>query len=522
MFETFSKEFIDYLASINIYEIKLPEELTEMLEADTGKGIAIEEQVNREVKSYGICKCGTLYLVKDLRNYNCPLCFTPYNPIKKGIKNKEFMFKYKNTKTFTANKEKCSILVNEGAPIFEVIKKENNKYELSVVKAKKQNVKEIKLSNDGSHLNDFSIYKFINELSDKHTIAFVNKMNEIVDNKYKIIVNKSMTNYLSNVRIVAMQQMYFETIRTIQQYLGVRVPFSFFVEDNTIISPKEEYYVKLEKGAISLNDSEINPNKKKINQILGLPKVLIDDFMKSIDEKNFYLELYKFHNVKDFYETVSNKDVQLTQTYIEYKMHYPTNSNYLLNTMKSEHNHDLKALMRYIIKIHKEEKLSVYETINSYVDYLNMCSQMNLKPKKYPNNLMLVHDVMAKDFKIVQDEKSRELFNKTYKELNDDYTHIDMNHIYLQPLTIQALVEEGNQLHHCIASYGKKVIENESLIYFMRKSYEPDVPYITVEIVNKTVVEARGSFNRIPNRKELNYIKSWAKLKSLNFDDSLI
>lgn len=524
MFETFSKEFIGFLASVNIFKVNLPEELMEMFDADTGKGILIKEQVDKTIDSYGICKCGTIQIAKEgkLIDNNCPLCFTSYNPIKNGLKGSSLSFKYKNTKTFKPNKEDCSITVKEGTPIFQLIKNDNEEYDLSLIKIERPKSETIKLSTDGSHLKDFSIYRFIDKLTDKQVFAFVRAMNELVDKKYQIIASKDMISHISNIRHIVMNQMYFETIRTIQQYINTSVPKSYFVIDDKIVPSKENYVVKLEKGAVSLNTKEIDPTKRKIHQIFRLPKVLIDAFFESIRLQDFYLELGKFQIVKKFYDEVSNKDIELTKSFILNEIHYSTNGHFLLNLIKTRHNHDIKSLMRYIIKTSKEEKLNIYTTISSYYDYLNMCDQMELKPIKYPKNLMLVHDVMVKDFKVVQDKASVELFKRTYKELNDDYTHLDMNHVFLQPLSIRALVEEGNQLHHCISSYGNRVIANESLIYFMRKTYDPEIPYVTIEIVNKTVVEARGNFNRKLDKKELKYIKSWAELKSLSFDESLL
>lgn len=522
MFETFNnnEEFVKFLASINIYKIDLPEALEDMFEADTGKGILISEQVNKEVNFYGICKCGTLQLFKGLSNNNCPLCFTPYSPIKKGLNNKEFVFKYKKTKTFNVDEKNVSIIVKEGTPIFQLVK-EKNQYKLNLIEVEKSKTKEIKLSTDGSHLKDFSIYRFLKTLNDKHVISFVKKMNEIVDKKYHIEVNKSMINHMSDIRIIVVKQMYFETIRTLQQYLKTTIPNSFFVEDSTLTTGREDYLTRIENGAISLNKNEINPDKRKIHQILKLPKVLIDEFLNSIRLKDFYYEFGKFKKVQNFYETISNKNIELTQKFIQYKMHNSTNAEKIIDEIKVKYNHDIKALMKYIIKTHTEEKLDIYNVIVTYRDYLSMCSQMNLKPIKYPKNLMLVHDIMVKDFKIIANKESMNSFKKTYKELNDNYSYMDSNHVYLQPLSIQALVEEGNLLHHCISSYANKVIENNSLIYFMRKSYEPEVPYITVEIIDKTIVEARGSFNRRINKEEYKHIKRWAKLKSLAINESI-
>ena len=49
------------------------------------------------------------------------------------------------------------------------------------------------------------------------------------------------------------------------------------------------------------------------------------------------------------------------------------------------------------------------------------------------------------------------------------------------PKSLEELILEGQRMHHCVASYAQRFSNGSSLIFFMRKTEEPDASYITME-----------------------------------------
>jgi hypothetical protein len=62
------------------------------------------------------------------------------------------------------------------------------------------------------------------------------------------------------------------------------------------------------------------------------------------------------------------------------------------------------------------------------------------------------------------------------------------------PYQLNELKTEGQALHHCVASYTKRVKDGETMIFFIRKLSEPDKPFYTLEWKGH-VVQCRGYKN---------------------------
>ena len=73
--------------------------------------------------------------------------------------------------------------------------------------------------------------------------------------------------------------------------------------------------------------------------------------------------------------------------------------------------------------------------------------------------------------------------------------------------------KEGDTLNHCVASYIKRVIDGECLIYFLRKDKEESL--ITFEVRHNTIVQVRGLHNRKPTENEQQALKEFAKYRKM-------
>ena len=81
------------------------------------------------------------------------------------------------------------------------------------------------------------------------------------------------------------------------------------------------------------------------------------------------------------------------------------------------------------------------------------------------------------------------------------------------PQETKDLQKEGDTLNHCVASYIKRVVENQCLIYFLRTNKEESL--ITFEVRNNAIVQVKGKHNRKPSDSEVLALQEFAKARGL-------
>lgn len=152
--------------------------------------------------------------------------------------------------------------------------------------------------------------------------------------------------------------------------------------------------------------------------------------------------------------------------------------------------------------------------LRTYMDYLNMCHAYYGKvPNKYPKMLLTEHDIISQKVetsdeikKILEaenrqrtevaraDKELREanftadIFKQQYENFEKEYPAEDgilfsyKDLILVKAESAKALVDEGFNLGHCVATYIKSVASGECLILFVRHKDHPEESYLTVEI----------------------------------------
>ncbi len=82
----------------------------------------------------------------------------------------------------------------------------------------------------------------------------------------------------------------------------------------------------------------------------------------------------------------------------------------------------------------------------------------------------------------------------------------------------KALMAEGRQLKHCVASYASSCARGDCSIWTMEvESFEGTSKALTVEVRNstRTICQARGKLNRLPTEKERSVLVRWAAAAGL-------
>lgn len=160
-----------------------------------------------------------------------------------------------------------------------------------------------------------------------------------------------------------------------------------------------------------------------------------------------------------------------------------------------------------------------------YLDYLNACNylglDMNEEKNRYPHDFQRWHDIRIDEYstaKALKDEQER-------KELYEKFSLIAEKYLPLQEQKKGAffaiiarspaeLIKEGDKLNHCVGrmNYDQKFIREETLIFFIRSSEQPNEPLVTVEysIKGKKVLQCYAKGNTKPTDDVMNYInKIW-------------
>lgn len=269
-----------------------------------------------------------------------------------------------------------------------------------------------------------------------------------------------------------------------------------------IIGVSQETYNKaVERGTIRVlfdNREYINGSK---NEQYGINKTE-SEWFEIIDEMKNYEEDLKFYNI-DY----SNN------------YYYGANNSGLLNTILSnyaneevfEDNYSFGKFANYVIN---ETINQGYNRIRDFIselrDYLKMCKQDNIKPTLYSSYLKQTHDITSRNHNVKVEQENEEIFQSRYKDFKP---YRGKKYIVVAPKNSNDLKKEGDTLNHCVASYIKRVIDGECLIYFLR--IDKDESLITFEVRHNDIVQVRGLHNRKPSTSEVQALKDFAKYRKL-------
>lgn len=152
--------------------------------------------------------------------------------------------------------------------------------------------------------------------------------------------------------------------------------------------------------------------------------------------------------------------------------------------------------------------------IPEYYDYINMAIEMgyDLSNKKvlYPDNFMQEHDRLYIQYGVLSNP---EIVNNisTISNVSKFNIYEDEKYIIFPADTIESMIDEGSQQHNCLRTYISSYSDNLCQIYFMRLKKEKTKSFVTIEVRNNRIVQARAKFNDEPSKEIMNILKKWEK-----------
>lgn len=155
------------------------------------------------------------------------------------------------------------------------------------------------------------------------------------------------------------------------------------------------------------------------------------------------------------------------------------------------------------------------DVLTDYRDYLCMSEGLELDLKNsfvlFPADLRKAHDkvndISDKEQALLYDRQ----IQKQFEEMNGQYHFVKYGFAVFLPHTAKEILEEGQNLHHCVGGYVKQIVRRESTILFVRKAEEQEKSLCTVEVKDGRMVQARCYGNTPPSPAIRKFLNVWEK-----------
>lgn len=155
------------------------------------------------------------------------------------------------------------------------------------------------------------------------------------------------------------------------------------------------------------------------------------------------------------------------------------------------------------------------DVLTDYRDYLCMSEGLELDLKNsfvlFPADLKKAHDKVND----ISDKEQAPLYDrqiqKQFEEMNGQYHFVKYGFAVFLPHTAKEILEEGQNLHHCVGGYVKQIVRRESTILFVRRAEEREKSLCTVEVKDGRMVQARCYGNTPPSPAIQRFLNIWEK-----------
>lgn len=105
--------------------------------------------------------------------------------------------------------------------------------------------------------------------------------------------------------------------------------------------------------------------------------------------------------------------------------------------------------------------------------------------------------------------------NEYRKRCIPKFSYEDDEYTIVIPSSIKDFVDEAAMQHNCLKAYISRVLDGETTIVFMRRRERPEKSYVTVEICNGAIIQARRKFNEDISDEDRAFLIKYAREKKL-------
>lgn len=230
----------------------------------------------------------------------------------------------------------------------------------------------------------------------------------------------------------------------------------------------------------------ILPETKEPSKALKISRNLLKNLPKKIDDTYLLAKL----------QLINNSINALGETEIKYLNNYKLCNYEALKNVYEIINEKFDKVSRYLEKNDS--------TMSDYYDYLKNLNELHItinKKSAFPDNFWKAHDEVVVEY-AKEKAKLKDIQNKEkeikYKEIKEKsiYQPLIINDLLIRlPESLEEIKIEGILQNNCVNSYVNRILDKQTNVLFGRKVSRPDIPYITIEIKDNRVLQARYKGN---------------------------
>lgn len=211
---------------------------------------------------------------------------------------------------------------------------------------------------------------------------------------------------------------------------------------------------------------------------------------------------------------------------------YPNISIELWDLIKKYDQSVIKEIMKW--EVNKVKALAYMKEqeirYSDYRDHLEQLTELGInKTAKnlYPENFRAAHARLTgevirrrEEKKAVEREEINALISIKHKELmqTKPLSLKENGLMVMFPSSYEDLANEGEKLHHCVRTYADKIADGKTMVFFIRRESEPDVPYYTLEWFGGSIIQCRGKFNQPAQGETMKFAEHFSRELSNHFN----
>lgn len=165
------------------------------------------------------------------------------------------------------------------------------------------------------------------------------------------------------------------------------------------------------------------------------------------------------------------------------------------------------------------------QTLITWRDYTNMADSMKMDTKNdqiaKPKDVKRAHDelilIKQKDGMKKQAKEIEKKWPKVNSQMEKlkKFEYSDGEYTIVAPENVLDIVKEGTILRHCVHTcdyYFSRIQDDESYLFFLRRSSQPDVPWYTLEVEPSGNIRQKrttGDNQNADFKKAVKFLKQW-------------
>ena len=212
---------------------------------------------------------------------------------------------------------------------------------------------------------------------------------------------------------------------------------------------------------------------------------------------------------------VTKQEVKYLQTGISLKQYREIREDVLKLKLEAEEITSFADVKKYALPVSRKllnylatQKISASE-YRDYLRYMDLLGMPKENVYLYPFDFKAAHEFQISQYKEQKDKKLDEAIERIAKE--NSALVLEKGEYIIRPAqSQQELINEGKILHHCVARYGEDMATRKTLILFVRKKDNKDVPLYTLELNGKRVIQFRAKHNGLPPKDAREFVKAWS------------